>query len=230
MVAHSGRETAIVPFDGSRTSFFGVVADEDDFVAVRKGAKPRTLGDMPLMPARTGNQNSRRDNRYAAFTGQDQSWCPDVSLRVEQPDPASCAGGEPETLVVAERGPLETRDLPGLETRDPNNSETPVVAERCLQPEMRDRLELETPVAAAGAQFLQRKKTKPRTEHEFKQVIKEAELAIDHVTISTHPDVAKPLIYTLDARANARVRTLARAAVLALGVVLVHVIIRQARL
>ena len=80
MVAHSGRETAIVPLEGSRTSFSGVVADEDDFVAVRKGAKPRAFGDMPLIPARTGNQNSRRGNGYAALAGQDQSWCPDVSL------------------------------------------------------------------------------------------------------------------------------------------------------
>ena len=69
------------------------------------------------------------------------------------------------------------RDRLGLETRDPNNSEMPVAAERCRQPELRDRLELETLVAAAGAQFPQRKKTKRRIEHAFMQVIQEAERA-----------------------------------------------------
>ena len=66
-----------------------------------------------------------------------------------------------------------------------------MAAERCLQPEMRGRLELETLVAAAGAQFPKRKNTKRRTEHDFKQMIKEAERAIDLVTISTHPDVGE---------------------------------------
>ena len=61
--------------------------------------------------------------------------------------------------MAAERGPLETRDRLGLETRDLNNPETPVAAERGLQPETRDGLELETPEAAAGAQFVQRKPT-----------------------------------------------------------------------
>ena len=44
--------------------------------------------------------------------------------------------------MAAERGPLETRDRLGLEMRDLNHLETPVAAERYLQPETRDRLEL----------------------------------------------------------------------------------------
>ena len=58
--------------------------------------------------------------------------------------------------MAAKRGSLETRDRLGQEARDLNNLETPVAAERDLQPETHDRLGLETPVAAAGAPFPQR--------------------------------------------------------------------------
>ena len=52
-------------------------------------------------------------------------------------------GGDPETPVAAERGPLETCDRLELKTRDFNNPEMPVAAERGSL-EMRDRLGLET--------------------------------------------------------------------------------------
>ena len=64
VVVHSGRETAIVPFEESTAVFVGAVADENDFVTVHK---PRTLGDMPVMLTRTGRQSSRRGNPWAAF-------------------------------------------------------------------------------------------------------------------------------------------------------------------
>ena len=55
--------------------------------------------------------------------------------------------------MAAERGPLEIRDRLGLETRDLNHLETPVAAERCFQPETRDRLELKRLWLQNGARW-----------------------------------------------------------------------------
>ena len=141
-----------MPFEGSRAAFFGVVADEDDFVAVRKGAKPRALGDMPLVPARTGSQSSHRRYHYAAlvdyapdsgralnsYFGTSVLGASDTSQTVDRPEPASSAAG-PTALL----GQSDVVFVP------------------------------QAPARKAG----EAKKSERKIEHQFKQAIGEAEKA-----------------------------------------------------
>ena len=53
MVGQAARETALVPYHEQKVVLLGIVADGDDFIKVSKGAWPRILGYMPVVPGPT---------------------------------------------------------------------------------------------------------------------------------------------------------------------------------